>query len=191
MKKAAKIIVPFTIGFMVIAVLIANYGSTDNTQPDEKHFKTNSITPTPNRCSPLPTISPTQDSPVSLRTTFSHAPCSFEIKSPCNMTYTSNRVVLWVTGFVFGAKNIDLSLSYSVDDKGKIPLPIDPKPPEDHFSFIGHYSKSVTVTNLCDGTHWIIVFGSLKVNNLSEFGESIVYFTISQNPVKFWTQVVI
>jgi len=187
MKKAAKAIVSFAIGFLVIAVLIVDYGSTDYAPSDEKDFNKNSITPTPTPVPPLPTVSPSPNLPVaSLRTTFSSAPCSFEIKSPSNMTYTSNSVILCVTGFVFGARNINLSLGYSVDGQGKRLLPIDPKPPEDHFSFIGHYSESVTITDLSDGIHWIVVFGDLKVNGVSEFGESIVYFTINQNQAKLW-----
>jgi hypothetical protein len=187
MKKVAKALFTIVIGLLVIAITMANYGLTDYAEPEEKDFN-NSITPKPTTPSPLPTISP---SPIptqpSLRTTFNNAPCSFEIKSPTNKTHTSNEVVLTVTGFVFGAKNINLSLSYSVDGKGKRQLSIDPKPPEDHFSFIGHYSKSVTITGLSDGIHWIVVFGDLKVNGISEFGKSIVYFTINQNPAKLWT----
>jgi len=188
MKKAAKAMVSFAIGFLVIAVLIVDYGSTDYDRSDDKDFNNNSVTPAPTPAPPLPTISPSPIlSVASLHTTFSSAPCSFEIKSPSNMTYMSNSVILWVTGFVFGARNIKLSLSYSVDGQGKRLLTIDPKPPEDHFSFIGHYSESVTITGLSDGIHWIIVFGDLKVNGVSEFGESLVYFTVNQNPAKPWT----
>jgi len=188
LKKAAKAMVSFVIGFLVIAVFIVDYGSTDYAQSDEKDFKKKPITPTPTPVPPLPTISPPPNLPfASLRTTFSNAPCSFEIGSPSNMTYTSNSIILSVAGSIFGAKNINLSLSYSVDGKGKRELPIDPKPPEDHFSFFGHFSESIAITDLSDGIHWIVVFGYLKVNGVSEFGESIVYFTINQNPVKLWT----
>jgi len=191
MKKAAKATISFVIGFLVIAVLIVDYGLTNHSQSDEKNFK-NSMAPTPTPLPPLPTISPSPNLPVaSLRTTFSNAPCSFEIKSPSNMTCTSNSVILSVTGFVFGARNINLSLSYNVDGKGKVPLSIDPKPPEDHFSFIGHYSESVTITGLSDGAHRIVVFGNLKVNGVSEFGEVVVYFIINRNPVRLWTNIII
>lgn len=188
MKKAAKTIVCFAIGFLVITVLIVDYVSTDYDQSDYTDFNKNSITPTPTPVPPLPKFSPSPNLPVaSLRTTFSSVPCSFEITSPYNMTYTSNSVILCVTGFVFGARNIKLSLSYSVDGQGKRLLPLDPKPPEDHFSFIGHYSESVAITDLSNGIHWIVVYGDLKVNGVSEFGESTVYFTINQNPAKLWT----
>lgn len=191
MKKVAKALFTIVIGFLAIAMLIANHGLTDYSEPDEKDFE-NSITPRPTPYSPLPTISPPQNSSVSsLRTTFSNAPCSFEIKSPSNMTYTSNKVVLWVTGFVIGARNINLSLSYSVDGKGKIPLPIDPRPPEDSYSFIGRYSESITIPGLSDGVHWIVVFGDQKVNGVSEFGEATVYFTINRNPVRLWAKIII
>ena len=187
MKKVVKALFAIVIGLLVIAIIMANYGLTDYAEPDEKDFK-NPITPKPTPPSPVPTIPPSPNPPTtSSRTTFNNAPCSFEIKSPTSIKHTSNEVVLTVTGFVFGAKNINLSLSYSVDGKGKRLLPIDPKPPEDHFSFIGHYSKSVKINGLSDGTHWIVVFGDLKVNGVSEFGESIVYFTINQNPAKLWT----
>ena len=187
LKKVVKILFTLVIGFLIIAIPIANYALTDYTKPDENDFR-NSMTPKPTPSSPPPTIPPSPNPPpTSLRITFNNAPCSFEIKSPTNKTYTSNEVVLWVTGIVFGARNINLELSYSVDGKGKRLLPIDPKPPEDRFSFIGYYSESVTITNLSDGIHWIVVFGDLKVNGVSEFGESVVYFTISQNPVKLWT----
>lgn len=186
MKKVAKALFTIGIGLVIVSITMANYGLTDYAEPDEKDFK-NSITSKPTPSSPVPTIPPSPNPPpTSSRTTFNNAPCSFEIKSPTNMTHTSNEVVLTVTGFVFGAKNINLSLSYSVDGKGKRLLPIDPKPPEDHFSFIGHYSKSVKIAGLSDGTHWIVVFGDLKVNGISEFGEIIVYFTINQNPAKLW-----
>ena len=187
LKKVAKTLFTIAIGLLVIAITMANYGLTDYAELDEKDFK-NSIPPKPTPSSPVPKISGSPNPPLpSSRTTFNTAPCSFEIKSPTSMKHTSNEVVLTVTGFVFGAKNISLSLSYSVDGKGKRLLTIDPKPPEDHFSFIGHYSKSITITDLSDGTHWIVVFGDLKVNGVSEFGESIVYFTINQNPAKIWT----
>jgi hypothetical protein len=188
MKKATKIIVFFAVGFLVITVLIVDYVADDYAQSDNRDLTENSITPTPAPVPPLPTVSPSPDLPAaSLRTSFSRAPCSFEIESPSNKTYTSSSIVLCVSGFVVGARNINLSLSYSVDGKEKRLLPIDPKPPEDHYSFIGHYSESVTITDLSDGIHWIVVSGDLKVNGVSEFGESIVYFTINQNPAKLWT----
>ena len=184
MKKRTFVFVLIAAGFLVIAALITNYGLTNYAEPEEKHFNNNSIKPTPTPYSPLPTISPSPSSSVtSTRATFKNALGSFEIMSPSNKTYISNRVILQVTGFVIGGKNINLSLSYSVDGHEKVPLPIDPKPPEDHYSFIGHYSKSITITGLSDGIHWIVVFGDLKFNGVSDFSECIVYFTVNQNPV--------
>jgi len=184
MKKRTFAFVLIATGFLVIAVLIANYGLTNYAKPEEKHFNNNSTKVTPTPSSPLPTISPFPSSSVSTtRTTFKNPFGSFEIKSPSNKTYISNNVILQITGFVIGGRNIDLSLSYSVDGQEKVALPIDPEPPEDHYSFIGHYSKSIAIAGLSDGRHWIVVFGDLKFNGVSDLCESIVYFTINQNPV--------
>jgi hypothetical protein len=102
----------------------------------------------------------------------------FTVKSPSNTTYDSSTLTIDVSGQVGVGRNLQLSMTYSLDGQESLPFPVVTKQAHDWDPFIGVISGSVTITHLSEGSHSITVSGNLQFNSSPNLAQVTVYFTI-------------
>jgi hypothetical protein len=171
---------------LIIVILLtstsaaAYYVSLNYSHQGESSLPTAPPTPTTSP-SPITTPTPTPTSnPSSLPTisAFFDGPLGgFGIASPSNKTYSSNALTLVVTGQVIVGSNVELFMTYSLDGKGRLPIPIETHPSHPGLTFVGVFNGSVTLPQLSEGSHSITVFGDLDANG-HHLAQATVYFTI-------------
>lgn len=102
---------------------------------------------------------------------------SFGMFSPANQTYTTNNLILNVTGGVISGDSYLPYLSYSLDGGPRIPVPITLTKPEGlTLTFQRIISGSVVLLPLSNGIHILVLYGDLGFD--SRKGKVTVYFDV-------------
>jgi hypothetical protein len=97
--------------------------------------------------------------------------------SPTNQTYTTNNLVLNVTGGAISADAYIPVLSYSLDGGQRVLVPITLMKPEGlGLTFQRVISGSIALPLLSNGSHILVLFGDLGFE--SRRGKVTVYFEV-------------
>jgi hypothetical protein len=102
---------------------------------------------------------------------------SFGMFSPANQTYTTNNLILNVTGGAISGDAYVPVLSYSLDGGQRVPVPITLTKPEGlGLTFQRVKSGSVVLPPLSNGSHVVVLYGDLGFD--SRRGKITVYFEV-------------
>ena len=102
---------------------------------------------------------------------------TFVILSPANQTYTTNNLILNVTGGVISGDSYLPYLSYSLNGGQRVLVPITLTKPEVlAFTFQRVISGSIALPPLSNGSHVIVLYGDLGFD--SRKGKVTVYFDV-------------
>lgn len=178
--KKQKLTILFIVLILVFSPFVVFYDIVNSGYSKEEIL----VEPKPNdNSSLLPTLAPMNSTLFVLEKksgSFGGPLGVFGITFPSNQTYDSNIVSLEVEGHVIVARNVNLSLVYSVDGNEVVPLSIVFEH-KDHLSFVRAFSGFAVLSPLSQGFHNITVLGDLKINGESNLSEAFVCFIVSEN----------
>lgn len=174
---------PLAFTFILVSTLtfttaIAYHAST-NPPSQGKDNSLPQTSPNPNESLSLkPTSSPTVPSQLQ-STHVSLGPMDgFKIISPCNTIYGSSTITVEILGRMLVGRNVQLSVTYSLDGQERLSFPLVIKQANDWDPFNGIITGSVTLKQLSEGPHRITVYANFKINSNSKQAQGTVYFTI-------------
>jgi hypothetical protein len=91
----------------------------------------------------------------------------FRVNSPTSRTYNSSCIALNVSGETIVGRNIQLSMSYSLDGQARVPVTVNYSQMHDWDKLLGAFNQTIALPPLTCGSHSVTVYGILESTTLN------------------------